>query len=181
MIIKKIQLRRKVAFITGDAQGIGKGFAGALREFGTKIIIGDLNIKLAQKTSSEIKKRYSVDSMAIELDVRSSDSIKYTVNNTINSFGKIDIAINNAGIAANENAENISDIGWRNLLDVNLSGVFFYCREEAKSMIKNGGGIIANIASMSSIVVNHLKKQSYYNALKAGVVLRILKESYNVS
>lgn len=185
MIKKKFNLKGKVALITGAARGIGKGFAEALAEFGANVVIGDLNFESAKKTAYEIESQYNIDAVSLHLDVRSSDSVKKVVKNIINHFGKLDIAINNAGIATNKGAENISDEMWDDLMAINLRGVFLCCREEAVVMIKSGGGNIINTASMSSLIVNHPQKQSHYNTSKAGVVmltksLAVEWASYNI-
>ena len=88
-----------------------------------------------------------------------------------NTFGSLDIGVNNAGVAANYSAEELGDKQWNELMKINLDGVFYCCREEGQLMLEAGGGCIENTASMSASIVNTPQKQSHYNASKAAVVM----------
>jgi len=90
---------------------------------------------------------------------------------SLDRFGRIDILVNNAGICIHENAEDMTDEQWDAVMDVNLKGVFYCCRAVGKVMIKQGGGKIVNVASMSALIVNRPQNQVSYNASKAGVVM----------
>jgi NAD(P)-dependent dehydrogenase (short-subunit alcohol dehydrogenase family) len=85
--------------------------------------------------------------------------------------GKIDVFVNNAGIAHNVPAEEMTDEEWRRMLSINLDGVFWCCREAGRAMLERGSGAIVNIASMSGMVSNHPQPQAHYNASKAGVIM----------
>ena len=85
-------------------------------------------------------------------------------------LGRIDILINNAGIARSETAaEDVTDEHWRNVLDVNLNGSFWCARAVGRHMLARGAGAIVNVGSMSGFIVNRPQPQSYYNASKAAV------------
>lgn len=171
MIKEKFNLKGKTVFITGAARGIGRGFAQSLAEFGANLVIGDINLEGAQRTASELEEKFGIKAISMPLDVTSTDSVREAISQTVNHFGGLDIAVNNAGIASNEDAENISDDMWDELMNINLRGVFICCREESRVMIERGAGNIINTASMSSLIVNYPQKQSHYNASKAGVVM----------
>ena len=79
--------------------------------------------------------------------------------------------VNNAGIAHNVPAEEMTDEEWRRMISVNLDGVFWSCREAGLVMLERGSGSIVNIASMSGVVSNHPQPQAHYNAAKAGVIM----------
>jgi len=92
------------------------------------------------------------------------------VNLTIARFGRIDFLMNNAGIVKWSAAENVSEVDWGNVIDVNLNGLIYCSQAVAKVMIKQGGGNIVNIASMSGFIVNNPQLQASYNASKAAVI-----------
>jgi len=103
-------------------------------------------------------------------DVAKADDVKRIYDETMNAFGKVDILVNNAGIARSETpAETVTDEHWLNVIDVNLNGTFWCCREFGKHMLKAGSGAIVNIGSMSGFIVNKPQEQCFYNASKAGV------------
>ena len=85
--------------------------------------------------------------------------------------GELDILVNNAGVAIDTPATETSDEEWRNVLDVNLNGVFWCCREVGRRMLVRGRGAIINIASMSGMIVNKPQPQAHYNVSKAGVIM----------
>jgi len=170
MLKEKFNLTDKVAFIVGSARGIGTAYAQGLAEYGAKIVIADINFEGAKKTALEIKSDFNIETLPLKIDVTSSKSIKVAINNTLKHFGKLDIAINNAGVGSTENAEEITDKKWDWLMSVNLKGVFMCCREEGKVMIKNRSGVIINTASMSASIVNIPQNQTLYNTSKAGVL-----------
>ena len=93
------------------------------------------------QVASEIQQKFKVETLALNLDV----------------------AVNNAGIASNENAENMPDSMWDEVMNVSLRGVFLCCRDEARIMMRAGKGSIINTASMSALIVNNPQKQAYYS------------------
>ena len=103
-------------------------------------------------------------------DVRKSSDIKSAILETEKKLGSLDVAFNSAGIANANPAEELTQEQWQNMFDINLSGIFFSCQEEAKVMMKRKKGSIINIASMSGIIVNRGLKQVHYNSSKAGVI-----------
>jgi NAD(P)-dependent dehydrogenase (short-subunit alcohol dehydrogenase family) len=110
------------------------------------------------------------DSHVVGMDVTDSKQVAAVAAELAARFGRIDILVNNAGIARSETAvENVADEHWLNVLDVNLNGTFWCCREFGKQMLNAGAGAIVNIGSMSGFIVNKPQPQSYYNASKAAV------------
>lgn len=170
-MLNDYKLNGKVAAITGAAQGLGKGMAEALADAGADVVIIDLNFKLAQDTAEQIAKNQKVKALALKADVTNSGDIKESLNYITDKFGRLNILVNNAGICKNIPGENMSDTDWKTVIDINLNGVFYGCREAARIMIKNGEGNIINIASMSGIIVNYPQPQVSYNASKAGVIM----------
>jgi NAD(P)-dependent dehydrogenase (short-subunit alcohol dehydrogenase family) len=108
--------------------------------------------------------------MPVEVDVTVSGSVDRMVEKIRSVWGKLTIAVNNAGVSGWDNSEDLPDGEWKRILDVNLTGVFWCCRAEAKGMLEDGYGKIINIASMSGQIVNTPQNQAAYNTSKAGVL-----------
>jgi len=170
MVREMFDLRGKVAFVTGAARGIGKGYAQALAEAGAAVAVADVNAEGARSTAEELKESFGVKSLAIELDVTDSAAVRGAVARVVRELGGLHVGVNNAGVAHNAPAEELGDEEWRKLMSINLDGVFYCCREEGAHMLKSGGGSIVNTASMSGSIVNVPQKQAHYNASKAAVV-----------
>ncbi len=163
-------LKNYCSIITGGAQGLGKHMAQALASYGSNIVIADINLALAKKVAKEFKKQ-KVEAIAIEMDVRNENQINMMVSSTLETFGKIDILINNAGISKHVNLEDMNFKDWEEIMDINLNGVFKVSKAVGKEMIKNNFGSMINISSMSGIIVNTPQNQAAYNVSKAGVIM----------
>ena len=104
------------------------------------------------------------------MDVTDSARVSAVAADIMARHGRIDILINNAGIARSETpAETVSDEHWLNVLDVNLNGTFWCCREFGRHMLAARSGAIVNVGSMSGFIVNKPQEQCFYNASKAAV------------
>lgn len=167
-ILDRFRLDGRTALITGGAQGLGRGFAIALAQAGASVMIADLNGERARTTAAELRDR-GLDVDAVAADVTDADSVGSMVAATIDRFGGLQIAVNNAGINFNSAAEDTPLEQWDATFDLNLRGLFLCCQAEGRHMIAQGYGKIINIASMSSVLVPHPQKQAVYNTSKAGV------------
>lgn len=169
MYLDRFRLDGRVAFVTGGAQGIGLATAEALAEAGASVIIGDLMPAALDKAVRQLgSKGHEVG--AELLDVTRSRDVTRLSNELAKRHGRIDILINNAGIARSDvPAEQVEDEHWLNVLDVNLNGTFWCARAFGRHMLEAGRGAIVNIGSMSGFIVNRPQPQSYYNASKAAV------------
>jgi NAD(P)-dependent dehydrogenase (short-subunit alcohol dehydrogenase family) len=169
MYLDKFKLHGRIAVVTGAAQGIGLACAEALAEAGAQVVIADRDASAAELGWRELQaKGYDVD--VVVVDVTHSKQVAAVADSLSARFGQIDILVNNAGIARSETqAESVTDEHWLNVLDVNLNGTFWCCREFGKHMLNNRSGSIVNIGSMSGFIVNKPQAQSYYNASKAAV------------
>lgn len=169
MYLEKFKLNGKTAFITGGGQGIGLGCAEALAEAGARVIIGDRDGKIADSARVSLKaKGFDVETAI--MDVTDTKRVAEVANDLVARHGKVDILVNNAGIARSETpAETVTDEHWLNVIDVNLNGTFWCCREFGKHMLKAKSGAIVNVGSMSGFIVNKPQEQCFYNASKAAV------------
>ena len=170
MFSEMFNLSKYCSIITGAGQGLGKYMALALAEAGSDIVVPDINIQKAQEAAKEIETK-GVKALAIKMDVTEKKEIDKMVKTVMDSFGRIDVLINNAGIAKHINAEDMDYQDWLDVINVNLNGVFLVSQAVGRIMIKQKKGSIINISSMSGIIANTPQCQSAYNASKAGVIM----------
>lgn len=155
----------KVAVVTGGSSGIFQGVARGLGQAGAKVAIVDIadcseTIKMVEDGGSEAK--------AYTCNVADTSQIVATVKQIIADFGKIDILVNGAGILRRAKAEEIKEEEWQLVLDVQLNGTFFMCREVGRHMIERGeGGKIVNCSSMNAFFGGYTVAS--YSAAKAGI------------
>ncbi|MFT4414032.1 glucose 1-dehydrogenase [Fredinandcohnia humi] len=158
----------KVVIVTGGANGIGKGIALAYAEKGAKIVVADVDSKTGNEVIKDLHQQ-SCEAIFIETDVRREDDIKHLMNKTIQTYDKIDILINNAGIGLFKSPFDVTIEEWDNVIHTNLRSVFLCSREAAKYMRKNEhGGSIVNIASTRAIMSE--PNSEAYAATKGGIV-----------
>jgi len=168
-ILERFSLQGKTALVTGAGQGIGKALAIGLAEAGADVAIVDINIDTAREVAEEIG-NLGVRSATLEVDVRDGAQVRQMVDRIHKDWGRLDIAVNNAGIGTWNNAEDMTEEEWDSVMAVNLRAVFLCCQAEGRLMLQQGYGKIINTASMSASVVNRPQNQVGYNASKAGVV-----------
>jgi NAD(P)-dependent dehydrogenase (short-subunit alcohol dehydrogenase family) len=169
-ILDRFSLMGKGAVVTGAGKGLGQGMALALAEAGADVAIVELDMPAGEETAAEIRKR-GRKALAIKADVTQPEEVAAMVGSVIQEWGHLDILVNNAGYAQPLSALDMSVEDWDRLLAVDLKGVFLCCKAAAPHMIRQGGGKIINIASMSAFHVNRDADYSHYNAAKAGVVM----------
>ncbi|MEP7289335.1 MAG: glucose 1-dehydrogenase [Chloroflexota bacterium] len=162
-------LSGRVAMITGAGRGIGREIADTLAQAGANIVLAELDPASGEAAAQEIRTT-GRDAIAVQTDVRKSESVNAAVQQAINHFGKIDILVANAGICINTPAETTTDDDWLSVIDINLNGVFRACRAVGNHMLARKSGAIVNIASMSGSIVNKPQPQAAYNASKAAVI-----------
>ncbi|NQU73778.1 MAG: 3-oxoacyl-[acyl-carrier-protein] reductase [Candidatus Omnitrophica bacterium] len=160
-------LEGKVAIVTGAGQGIGREIALLLASEGSKIVVADINYKIAEDTAKEIDSR-GVEAMPYELDVGSGEKVKEMVDKILDKFKRIDILINNAGITRDNLILRLKDEQWDDVLRVNLKGAFNCIKMVSKVMLKARSGRIVNISSIIGLIGN--AGQANYAASKAGLI-----------
>jgi NAD(P)-dependent dehydrogenase (short-subunit alcohol dehydrogenase family) len=169
MYLKKFRLDGKVALVTGAAKGIGLATADALSEAGAHVVVTDHNMAGAQEAAAGLVAKGRKASSAM-LDVTDSKAVAAVAEALNAKHGAVDIVVNNAGIAKSfVPAEVMDDATWHSVMDVNINGVFYCCREFGKAMLARKSGVIVNVGSMSGDIVNYPQEQAQYNASKAAV------------
>ena len=161
--MNKIDLKDKVAIVTGGVQGFGLAVVERFLSSGANVVIWENDKKLLDKfqTISNVHK--------IQTDVSNAESVEAAVNETINNCGRIDILVNNAGIAGpNHKTWEYPNEDWQKVIDIDLTGVFYCCKYVVPQMIKNNYGRIVNVASIAGKEGN--PNAMPYSAAKAGVM-----------
>jgi 3-oxoacyl-[acyl-carrier protein] reductase len=162
-----MELKAKVALITGAAQGIGKAVTLVLARHGADVVVADVNIEKAQETAREVE-ALGRAAMAVRVDVTHLEDVEKMVEAAVQRFGKIDILVNNAGIARDKLILRMTEEDWDTVLNVNLKGTFNCTKAVIKHMSKQRSGKIVNIASVVGMMGN--PGQANYSASKAGVI-----------
>ena len=163
-----LELKGKVALVTGGGSGIGEACAIMLAHRGAKVAVLDQNIEAAERVTQQIKSSRG-QANALRVDVSDEGQVSKAVDEVISQFGGLHIAVNNAGIGGDQAPTAEQTIaGWRKVLSVNLDGVFYCMRNEIPAMIKSGGGAIINMASILGQV--GYANAAGYVAAKHGVV-----------
>lgn len=158
----------QVAIVTGGARGIGKAISQVLSAAGASVVIVDINSEQAMATADELKKKFDVEAIGMQINVADGQQVEKMVKNTLDKFGKINILINNAGITRDTLLVRMSAEDFKTVLEVNLIGSFNCTKEVAKIMIKQRAGKIVNISSTVGIQGNI--GQVNYSASKAGII-----------
>lgn len=144
-----MELKGKIALVTGAGDGIGKGIALAFAKEGADIAVNDINLKKADIAASEVK-ALGRKSIAIKADVSKQEEVDQMVERIIGEFDGIDILVNNAGGGNRLLLEDMTAADWHRVLGVNLDGAFYCTKAVLDNMKKRGGGKIINIASLAA-------------------------------
>ena len=167
-VLSMFDLKGEKAIVTGGGQGLGKEMALALAEAGADVAVVQRHVEVAEKTAEEIRK-LGRDSIAMKVDVSKAEDVKNMVEAVKDKFGKIDILINNAGIAQAIPALDMTEDDWDSMIDIHVKGTFLCSQMVARKMVEQKKGSIINIASMSGFIVNRPQGQAHYNTAKAAI------------
>jgi NAD(P)-dependent dehydrogenase (short-subunit alcohol dehydrogenase family) len=154
-MIEGLNMRQagKVAVVTGAARGIGRACAERFLAEGAKLVLGDIDAVELKKCAAEIGTTDSV--LAVITDVSKKDQVDALVAAAVARFGRVDIMVNNAGIAPVQDFLDISEANYDRVLAVNLKGAFMGTQAAARQMIaQGGGGVIINMSSINSGLAN---------------------------
>ena len=163
------QMEGKAALVTGAASGIGRASALALARAGAAVCVSDIDGDGAAETAQRIIEEGG-KAIAVTCDVTRSEDVRAMVAATLNAFGPLDAAVNNAGIAGSftDRLHEADDLVFERVLAVNLRGVWLCMKEELAQMLEAGGGSIVNIASVAGLI--GAPKAAAYTASKHAVV-----------
>jgi len=156
------RLENKVAIITGGAAGIGAATAAKFTQEGAKVIIWDLDETRGNALAKELGATFA------KVNTANYEEIEIAAKNVNDKFGRIDILINNAGITRDSTLKKMTVQQWQQVIDVNLSGVFFCTKIISEYMVANNWGRIVNASSVVGLYGNF--GQTNYVATKAGII-----------
>jgi 3-oxoacyl-[acyl-carrier protein] reductase len=162
-----MELKGKVALVTGGGQGIGQVIGNHLARIGAHVVFGDINLKNAEKSADDVSASGGKAS-AILLNVTDPENVKVAFDSIKSEFKSLDILINNAGITKDGLFVRMKEEDWDRVLAVNLKGSFLCGQQAAKHMMKQRQGAIVNIASIVGIMGN--AGQANYSSSKAGLI-----------
>ncbi|HNR07968.1 MAG TPA: glucose 1-dehydrogenase [Saprospiraceae bacterium] len=161
-------LENKVAIVTGAGSGIGRAIALLYAAEGAKVVVSDIAEKGGLETVSQIKAAGG-QAIFVKADTSSPEDNKNLVDQTVKEYGGLHIAVNNAGIGGPLGPTGDYPIdGWKKVIDINLSGVFYGMHYQIQAMLASGGGSIINMASI--LGMTGTKGSPAYVAAKHGVV-----------
>lgn len=167
----QVDLKDRVAIVTGATRGIGQGIAEALAANGAKVACIGTNAERLQQTVDGINRDFNQrggEAAAYVCNVADADDVSKTAKEILEKFGKVDILVNNAGITRDMLVRRLKDEDWDDVIAINLRGPFLMTRAFCESMRKAKYGRIINIASVSGLQGN--AGQSNYSASKAGLI-----------
>ncbi len=148
-----MKLENRTAIVTGAARGIGRACAERLLAEGARVVIADVDQERLDATASQLADGGEV--LAIHTDVTRKSEVDNLVVETVRHFGRLDIMVNNAGIAMMQDFLDITEADYDAVLNVNLKGPFFGVQAAARQMIEQGkGGVIINMSSINSRLAN---------------------------
>ncbi len=161
-------LHGKVAMITGGGRGIGEASARRLAEYGTKVILADLNLSAAQGVADDINAQGG-QAKALEFNVAAFDTIPTKVAEAKELFGRIDILVNVAGITGSTALEDIALESWDRMMDIDLKSMFFVTQAVYAIMKEQGYGKLVHMSSLAALRGGRSSDASYA-AAKAGIL-----------
>lgn len=161
----------KATLITGAGSGIGAATAVVFARHGAKVIVADIDEEGGKRTVAEVEAAGG-EAAFVWVDVRRSDAVKNMVDFTVERFGRLDCAVNNAGVdtAGDGRLHEVGEEAWDASITVNLKGVWWCMKHELARMVEQGSGSIVNVASVAGLVGIEAPFVSAYVAAKHGVV-----------
>lgn len=164
-----MRFKNKVCLITGAGSGIGKATAIGFAKEGAKLVVADINFVAAEATALEIIGLHA-EAIFMQTDISKQIEVQNLVAVAVEKFGRIDCAVNCAGIAGTVSlpTHEYPEADWINMLNINLTGTWYCVKAEIKQMLSQGGGTIVNVSSAAGLVGQ--PDNSPYAASKHGVV-----------
>ena len=142
-------LKDRVVLITGGASGIGESIVEQFVSQKSKVAFLDINDELGNELSKKIKNKYDVDTLFVKCDLKNIEQLKSSLEKVKKEIGPISILVNNAANDDRHSTDQVDEKYWNNRMDVNLKHFFFTIKAVLKGMIKNKGGAIVNLSSVS--------------------------------
>jgi len=161
------RLLNKVAIVTGSSSGIGKAIALRFAAEGAKVVVVARRKALCEQTAKQICQKGG-EAFVVQADVSHENQVELLFDKTVQQYGRVDVAVNNAGIFGGRRIAETTTKTFDEVINVNLRGTFFCCRAAFRQMKKQGGGIIINMSSVAG--VQAWSGTGTYSASKHGVM-----------
>ena len=163
-----MDLQGRVAVVTGSSKGIGYSIAEALAKSGVHVVVSARSEDEVREAAERLGEIGGGRAIGVRCDVREHEQAKRLIDRTIEEFDRLDILVNNAGVGRFESVAEMSADDWDQVIETNLSGVFYCCHEAIPHLKKQDGTWIINIASLAG--KNAFAGGAAYNASKFGLV-----------
>lgn len=161
-------LKDKVTIVTGAASGIGRAVTLAYARAGARVVVSDVSAEGGEETAA-LARQQGVDATFVAADVSKAEDCRRLVERTVQAFGRLDAACNNAGIGGDlAPTADYSVEAWNKVIAINLTGVFLCMKYQIPQMLQGGGGAIVNMASILGAV--GMANAPAYSAAKHGVL-----------
>jgi NAD(P)-dependent dehydrogenase (short-subunit alcohol dehydrogenase family) len=144
-----LELKNKIAMVTGAGQGMGEAFALTFTREGADVVINDIRQETLERTASQIR-ALGGKVMAIQADISQEDQVNRMVEKVIQEWGGVDILVHNAGVGNTRLTEDLTAQEWHHVMGVNLDACFYTCKAVIPSMRSRGGGKIVLISSQAA-------------------------------
>ncbi|GLK90416.1 SDR family NAD(P)-dependent oxidoreductase [Pseudomonas turukhanskensis] len=157
----------KVALVTGAGRGIGQGIALSLANAGANLVLADYDINIAEEAAAAVR-ALGRRAVALQVDVGQPESVKEMIEQVREHFGRLDVAVNNAGVVSLGKVQELAVSEWDRIMNINARGVFLCCQAELRLMREHKFGRIINLASIAGKV--GFPDLSHYSASKFAVI-----------
>jgi len=163
-----MQLKDKVAIVTGASRGIGQAIAVEFARQGAKVVLSATTIDNLKETEAQLKALNLTEYLLTQANVTIQDEVNSVVKKALDTYGKVDILLNNAGITRDGLLAMMPEKDWDDVLSTNLKSVFLFTKACVKPMVRQRSGSIINISSVIGLIGN--AGQANYAASKAGMI-----------
>lgn len=167
-VLDMFSLTGKVSVVTGANRGIGRALTTALAEAGSDLVLLVRDAAAGAEVKAEVE-TLGVRAEVVTADVTNLEQVNRAAADAVEAFGHVDVLVNNAGTCIHKPALDVTAEDWRQVMDINVTGVWNCSQAFGRVMVDQGRGAIVNIGSISALIVNRPQLQAGYNASKAAV------------